>query len=381
MSTSIWEKETFYKSSDVIIIGSGFAGLWTALELKKKHKKLNITILDRGIIPTGASTRNAGFSCFGSFTELLYDKNTWGEEKMLTLAKLRYEGLLHIREVFKPKTIDYREYGGYEILTSKDNCDFSALKDDLKKLNKSLSKIFDEDELFRLSDNKIEKFGFSGVRNLVENKLEGQLHPGKLTQALLKEVTRKGIRVLFGFEASSFENTNDGVIVRNEKGVGTEAIEVKGKTLIICTNAFTDKLIPQFSVTPARGQVLITSPIANLKFKGCFHSDQGFIYFRNYGKRVLLGGARNKFYEQENTTDLVTTENVQQELERLLREVIIPGEKNYTIEHRWSGIMGMGTDKMPTVQQVQSNVFCAVAMGGIGVAMAPVVAKQVTKLL
>jgi glycine/D-amino acid oxidase-like deaminating enzyme len=381
MQTSLWEKETFYKPADVLIIGSGFAGLWTALELKKKNKKLNIIIVDRGIIPTGASTRNAGFSCFGSFTELLYDKNTWGEETMLTLAKLRYEGLLHIREVFKPKTIDYREYGGYEILTANDGYNFSSLKDDIKKLNKSLSKIFHGNELFRLSDNKIEKFGFSGVRHLIENKLEGQLHPGKLTQALLKEVTRKGVRVLFGFEASGFETINDGVIVRNNKGVGTESVEVKATNLIICTNAFTDKLIPQFSVTPARGQVLITSPIPNLKFKGCFHSDEGFIYFRNYGKRVLLGGARNKFYEQENTTDLVTTDNVQQELERLLREVIIPGEKNYTIEHRWSGIMGMGTDKMPTVQKVQSNVYCAVAMGSIGVAMAPVVAKQVTKLL
>lgn len=376
MQISIWEKETFYKSSDIIIVGSGFAGLWTALELKKKQPKLRITLIDRGIIPTGASTRNAGFSCFGSFTELLYDKNTWGEERMLTLAKLRYEGLLRIREVFKPKTIDYREYGGYEILTANDNYDFSALNRDLKKLNKSLSKIFDDDELFKLSDNKIEKFGFSGVRHLIENKLEGLLHPGKLTQALLKEVTRKGVNVLFGFEATGFETTNDSVIVRNGKG-----IEVKANHLIICTNAFTDKLLPKFSVTPARGQVLITSPIPKLKFKGCFHSEEGFIYFRNYGKRVLLGGARNKFYEQENTTDLVTTDNVQLELERLLREVIIPGEKNYTIEHRWSGIMGMGTDKMPTVQQVQSNVFCAVAMGGIGVAMAPVVAKQVTKLL
>lgn len=381
MSISLWEKETFYKPSDIIIIGSGFAGLWTALELKKKHRKLNVTIVDRGIIPTGASTRNAGFSCFGSFTELLYDKKTFGEEKMLTLAQLRYEGLVHIREVFKPKAIDYHEYGGYEILTDSDEYNFSRLDRDLKKLNKSLSKIFDEEELFKLSDNKIEKFGFSGVRHLIENKLEGQLQPAMLTQALLKEVTRLGVRVLFGFDVGGFENTADGVVVHGAKTGGGGLIELKAAALIICTNAFTERLLPQFSVTPARGQVLITSPISDLKFKGCFHSDEGFIYFRNYGKRVLLGGARNKFFEQENTTDLATTDNVQHELERLLREVIIPGKKDYTIEHRWSGIMGMSTDKMPTVRQVQPHVFCAVAMGGIGVAMAPVVAKQVTKML
>ncbi|MGB8193063.1 MAG: FAD-binding oxidoreductase [Chitinophagaceae bacterium] len=375
MQISLWEKESFYKPSDVLIIGSGFVGLWTALELKKKQPKLKITIVDRGIIPTGASTRNAGFSCFGSFTELLYDSKTFGEEKMLTLAKLRYEGLLRIRETFKPKEIGYQELGGYEVLTGKESYDLSSIKSDLKKLNKSLSKVFKEDEMFRLADHKIKKFGFDGVQHLIENKLEGQLQPGKLTQALLQEVLKLGVRVLFGYEATSFEKINDGVAVNSEH------VSLHAKKLVICTNAFTNNLLPQLNVQPARGQVMVTSPIPGLKFKGCFHSDEGFIYFRNFGKRVLLGGARNKFIEQEYTTELTTSDNVQQELERLLRDVIIPGEKDYSIEYRWSGIMGMGTDKMPTVKELEPGIFCAVAMGGIGVAMAPVVAKQVSRML
>ena len=59
---SIWEKETFFTHQDVIIAGSGFVGLWSAFYLKKQHPKLKITIVDRGIIPTVASTRNAGFA-------------------------------------------------------------------------------------------------------------------------------------------------------------------------------------------------------------------------------------------------------------------------------------------------------------------------------
>ena len=54
---SIWEKETFYAPQDVVIMGSGFVGLWSAFYLMKKNPKLKITIVDRGIIPTGASTR------------------------------------------------------------------------------------------------------------------------------------------------------------------------------------------------------------------------------------------------------------------------------------------------------------------------------------
>ena len=103
MQVSIWEKESFYAPKDVIIIGSGLAGLWTALYLKKKKPGISVTIVDRGIIPTGASTRNAGFACFGSLTELLHDAATNGEDKMLALVEMRYRGLQRIQKVFGKK--------------------------------------------------------------------------------------------------------------------------------------------------------------------------------------------------------------------------------------------------------------------------------------
>ncbi|MGZ3840207.1 MAG: FAD-dependent oxidoreductase, partial [Flavisolibacter sp.] len=70
MECSVWEKETFFAPQDVMILGSGFVGLWSAYYLKKKQPALRITILERGLIPTGASTRNAGFACFGSLSEV-----------------------------------------------------------------------------------------------------------------------------------------------------------------------------------------------------------------------------------------------------------------------------------------------------------------------
>jgi len=375
MQISVWEKESFFRPADVIIIGAGFAGLWTAIELKKKKPKLDVLMVDRGLIPTGASTRNAGFSCFGSVTELLYDAKTFGEEKMLKLATLRYAGLRHIQQTFKAKEIDYEQDGGYELFEENGSYDEHALKHDVKALNKILKETFEEDEIFRIADKKIAKFGFKGVSHLVENKLEGSLHSGKLTQALLEQVQQAGVRTLFNFEVRSYEKLNDHVVVKNENGVQLTA----GK-LIICTNAFTQNLLPDLSVLPARGQVLVTSRIDDLPFKGCFHLDEGFVYFRNLGKRVLLGGARNKFFDEEATHELTTTDNIQKELEKILRDIILPGRTDYTIEHRWSGIMGLGEDKMPTIREFQPGVYCAVALGGIGVAMAPVVAKQVTEL-
>lgn len=100
---SIWELESFYAPQDVIIAGAGLGGLWSAYYLKKYAPELNILIVERSIAPTGASTRNAGFACFGSVTELLDDARTLGEDKMLELVDMRYQGLAMMRSIFRKK--------------------------------------------------------------------------------------------------------------------------------------------------------------------------------------------------------------------------------------------------------------------------------------
>jgi len=375
MQPSIWEKESFFSHKNALIIGSGFAGLWTAYELANKKSSWKICVLDRGVIPTGASTRNAGFSCFGSLSELVADKNEMGEEKMMNLVNMRFQGLKKIRRVFDYKTIGYENLGGYELFEENGKWDASQLEKESKYLNKLLRKILHEDKTFRLSDKKIKKFGFAGLSHLVENKLEGQLHSGKLTQALIKWLQKKGVEFIFGVEANRFQKNGNKVEVETNQGVS-----ISSDLLFICTNAFTHQLLPNLHVEPARGQVLVTSPIEDLKLEGTFHYDEGFYYFRNLEKRILLGGARNKFFDQERTAQFETSEPVQSELERFLREVVLPCASGYSIDYRWSGIMGMGKEKTPAIDQLDENVFYAVAMGGIGVATSPVVAEHVAQL-
>jgi gamma-glutamylputrescine oxidase len=79
-NNSIWEIETYYKAQDVVIVGAGLMGLWTALTLHQKMPTLGITILEKNTTPLGASTRNAGFACFGSPTELLSDASIYGRK-------------------------------------------------------------------------------------------------------------------------------------------------------------------------------------------------------------------------------------------------------------------------------------------------------------
>jgi gamma-glutamylputrescine oxidase len=394
---SVWEKESFFAPADIIIAGSGLVGLWSAYYLKKSAPHLSITIVERGIIPTGASTRNAGFACFGSLTELVADAQKMGEDHMLELVEMRYKGLKRIAKLFPEKDTGFERYGGYELIAdnhaSIDGSPFSypetlsqaeqpsqpidvnELRSNIDWLNRKLKKIVKQQKTFQLQNEKIEEFGFSGVQHLIANKAEAQLHSGKLCQSLLRLVQSMGVTILNNIEIKGFEKMNGHLLLHTD-----QPFTLTASQLLVCTNAFARQLLPQLDIEPARGQILVTSPIDQLPFKGTFHFEEGFYYFRDLGDRVLLGGARNKAFAAEQTDEMVVTDMIQEELERFLREVILPG-RNYHIEHRWSGIMGMGGEKMPIIRAINDHVFCAVRMSGMGVALAPMIGEKIAALM
>ncbi|MGN6164805.1 MAG: NAD(P)/FAD-dependent oxidoreductase [Flavisolibacter sp.] len=377
MQISIWEKETFFAPQDVIIVGSGFAGLWSAFYLKKKNPKLKITIVERGLIPTGASTRNAGFACFGSLSEVVHDAQAMGTNKMLELVEMRYKGLERIQKHFEKEAIDFDLCGGYELYDAAEKTSSEELQHNIDYINSVLKSITGTKRTYKLTDDKIYSFGFGKTKHLVKNNLEGYLHSGKLLQALLLQVQSMGVQVFNSIEIKAFEKINDHIEL-----VTNQPFKLSTAQLLLCTNAFTKNLFPEIDIIPARGQVVLTSPIENLSWKGTFHSDEGFYYFRNLGNRVLLGGARNKAFVEEQTTEMHTSDFIQQELEKYMHEVILAGyHGHYKIEHRWSGIMAMGSEKLPVIKELAPNVFCAVRMSGMGVALAPVVGKEIAGMM
>ncbi len=371
---SVWEKETFFAPQDVIIAGSGFAGLWSALKLMEIDPDQKITILERGIIPTGASTRNAGFSCFGSPSELLHDVTAMGEDKTFELVNLRYQGLLEIRKYFRDDEIDYDPSGGFECFIANAE-DWHLSVSNLKWLNEKLQPITGEANTFSIADEKLAAFGFNGFDHLIENKLEGGLHSGKLVKALLQKVQSMGVQVLTNIELTGYQHQEGRIRITTDK-----EIDFSAKKLLLCTNAFTKQLIPGIDIKPCRGQVLITEAIDQFKIKGTFHFDRGYYYFRNLGNRLLIGGARNKALLEEETTTMQTTALILKELENFIAQHLLSGTP-FTITDHWSGIMAMGNEKLPIVKAVDQNVFCCVRMSGMGVALAPVVAGQISMLM
>ena len=384
MAISVWEQSTYFAPKDLVIVGCGFVGLWTAYEAIHQNPKLNITILERGTIPSGASTRNAGFSCFGSVSELISDIQLMGETAMLETVKMRYDGLQRIQEVFKAKEIDYNQWGGYELFEEDGKYDISKLDTDIAYLNKVLAPVLKTPKkngkylpIYSNETKQIKKLGFQKINALAFSPLEGQLNSAKLVLALQQAVQAKGVQILFNTEVKKFKSHKNGVTLKTNLEASLET-----KQLLICTNGFAKQLLPALDVVPARGQVFVTEPIPNLKFKGAFHFDEGFYYFRNVGNRLLLGGARNKDFKNEKTTSLEISKLIQKTLEEFMMKRILPkGFKKPKIEFRWSGTMGMGAIKKPIIQELQPNVYCAVRMSGIGVAIAPIVAKKAVQLM
>lgn len=366
---SIWELETFYRKRNIVIIGAGFSGLWTALSIKEKYPEKSVLIIERNAIPFGASTRNAGFACFGSLTEVIADAQKMGWEKTLELVRMRFEGLQKIRQYFNIDEIGFELNGGYEIL----NNDQPLQQLDL--VNEKLKMVTGLDQTYFLNQDRIKEFGLGRSEFLIENPCEGSLHSGKLLQKLLEKCSELKVEFLFGTEVMDIDETSDEIKIHL-----SETLSLVSDQIIYCTNAFSTKFLEKEEIIPARGQILLTEPIEGLKLKGTFHYDEGFYYFRNLGNRVLLGGGRNQDFKNEETTAFETTEFLQNHLENFLKEVILP-DQDFKISLRWSGIMAMGSEKTPIVKQISERQFCAVRLSGMGVALAPKIGEMVAEMI
>jgi glycine/D-amino acid oxidase-like deaminating enzyme len=356
---SYWEKTTFLKPRDVIIIGTGIVGLSTALYLKKRRPELNVCVIERGSLPTGASTKNAGFACFGSPSELMADINAQGWEAVLTLVEKRWRGLESLRELVTDTGLQYIPSGGIEVFTEDQDHLFEQCADLLPQLNKNLA--FVGKPIFSVQRGQ-PTWGLKNFAQAINCHAEGSIHPGKMIETLLSLCHSQSVHILNGVNVLEIEEEKDHCKVVSEHFI------MRTKLLMLATNAFTTDLVPKIDLKPSRNQVLLTSKIPNLKLKGICHYDHGYVYFRNIDNRILIGGARNHFLEQEQTASFGNTENITNHLLNFLRRHIIPSSP-FTIEQKWSGILGLGMAKTPIVQWQSDRIFMACRMGGMGISI------------
>ncbi len=372
---SYWEHSAF-SEVDICIVGAGIIGLSTAIECRERFPHASITILEQAPHGHGATTRNAGFACFGSASELLHDIDAFGHDHAYEIANERFLGLRKLLQRCSPESIKYEHLGGFELIRESE----LHVLERLPEMNALAKEITGDPETYvLLSKHEQNELGFShAVHAVIKNKHEGQLHSGFLHATLERLARDRDIRIEFGSKVKSIQEQEQHAIAQVECTIGEYAL--RAQSIILANNASIPLLASELPIKPGRGQVIVTSPIEDLPFRGAFHIDEGFYYFRSLGNRILLGGGRNLDFETEETYEFGHTELVMNALDTLLRDIIIPG-KEFSIEYAWSGLMGFTPDKKPIVSEVSDHVFCAFGCNGMGVALASRIAESISHIV
>lgn len=367
---SLWEKQSFL-TYDVLVIGAGITGLSAAASLKENDPTLKVAVLERSILPSGASTKNAGFACFGSVSELLNDVNVLGEQGMVDLVMKRWDGLQKTSQRLGRSEIDLQAKGGYELVSDQN----LIATDAIDQINGLLRPFFQED-VFQLANHKISDFQFGNTDQLIENTFEGQIDTGKMMSALWNYCMHLGIKIHTGAMVDRIQEEADAVSIFSGHYL------FKAKKIAVCTNAFANALLSEqdLDVVPGRGIVMSIIPQKALHFEGTFHYDQGYYYFRDYYGKLLFGGGRNMALLEEQTTEFGINEKIKNKLIHDLQTIILPNQP-YAIEMEWSGVMAFGRTKAPIVRTISDRMAIGVRLGGMGVAIGSLVGEEVAELL
>lgn len=372
---SFWEKESFLKS-DIIIIGGGILGLSTACSLKEKNRSLSVTLLERNIIPIGASTKNAGFASIGSFTELLDAEKKFGTDTMLQLVEKKWRGLAILDRRLGEKGMKYEHYGGFELLTEPE----LAVHQHIDRMNQLLFEIFSM-EVFHSTPSKVQQFTFNPelVKDVLFNPFDGQLDAGIMMRSLFQYASSLGVHILTGANVTSIWSEKDHVSIEVENPHYLQSVFTCSK-VAVCTNAYTPKFFPELKITSVRGQILITEPIPDLPLKGIFYFDGGKYYFRNIGNRVLIGGGRHLDRESEKTTEFEENKYITTTLKHKLRTVAL-NDKNFLVHSQWQGIMGFHESQLPVISQPRDNTFAALGCNGLGLGISGSLGEELAEQL
>jgi glycine/D-amino acid oxidase-like deaminating enzyme len=374
---SYWEAKSLIPQADIFILGGGMVGLSTAISLKEKNSKLRVCVLEKFVIPQGASSKNAGFACFGSVSEILDDLRISPESEVIALMKSRWEGLQILRSRLGDTAIGYDPVGGFEVFREKDQSTYFNCIDKIDYLNKIVKDQFNSNNCYSILDENHRNSSLKPVKGFIYNRLEGLIDTGKMLNALIQKAKDLSITLLYGISI-------DQIIQRDND----EKIYLKSNMdwvipvskLVVATNGFTPQLLPNLEIVAVRNQVLVTNPIQGLQLNGGFHLNKGYVYFRNINNRILIGGGRNIDFQGETTHQFGTTPIILDYLKELMKE-LFHIDRPYQYDYSWSGILGVGASKTPLVKRLNQNLVIGVRLGGMGVALSSKIGVELADLI
>jgi len=374
ISNSYWNSVQTDKN-DIVIIGAGFTGLRCAIRLKEERPNWQILVLDKLPIGAAASSRNAGFACFGSPTELIDDLRLNSRPEVVQTLQKRYSGIQKLKKEIEEFKLNLHQDGGYEVFSTDDRTNLGNLEEILRETNSLCEEAGIGKEVYTARSVKSFHTNFSD--EAFYNAIEYNFNPSDLHNVLESKARNIGVTILRGI-----------TVFQIQKSIGYQLHstfgEINTQRVVLCNNGGIQEAM-NLGIDPGRGQILLTEEIEGLRLKGNFHAAQGYYYFRNVGNRILLGGGRHLFKQNEQTLLLQTSQEVQQHLIHYLKSNILVHEKyqNVRIDNMWAGTMAFRNDgaKSPKCGKSEEGIFYCAGFGGMGVALSATYSSYLAELI
>lgn len=342
--------------ADVCIIGGGFTGLNTAIELAERG--FSVVLLEARRIGWGASGRNGGQLIRGVGHDVEQFTGVIGEEGVDELKRMGFEAVEIVRQRIARHDIDCDLSWGY--------CDLATKARHLKN--------FEDDyaDLQRLGySHPLRRIDRAGLGEIIGSPRylgglldmgSGHLHPLNLALGEAAAAQALGVRL---FEHSVATRIEYGAEVRVHTASGT----VRAKQLVLACNAYLGQLQPQLAgkVLPAGSYIIATEPLSESLCRELLPQNSAVCdqrvaldYFRlSADRRLLFGGACH--YSGHDPRDITAY------MQPKMLDVF-PQLRGIGIDYQWGGMIGIGANRLPQIGRLpeQANVYYAQAYAGHG---------------
>ena len=344
-------------NADVCIIGGGFSGLNTAIELAERG--LSVIVLEARKIGWGASGRNGGQLIRGVGHGVEQFESVIGTSGVRDLKLMGLEAVEIVRQRVEKYQIDCDLTWGYCDLANKPAHVEGFLEDyeELKSLGyRHEMRMLRKDEMASVVGSSLYAGGMIDMGS-------GHLHPLNLAIGEGLAAQSLGVRL---FEGSAVTRIDYGSEVR----VHTASGEVRAKTLVLACNAYMNDLNPQLGgkILPAGSYVIATEQLGESVAKQLIPQNMALCdqrvtvdYFRlSADNRLLFGGACH--YSGRDPADIAAYMRP-----KMLK--VFPHLADVKIEYQWGGMIGIGANRLPQIGRLKdhANVFYAQAYAGHGV--------------
>ena len=343
--------------ADVCVVGGGFSGLNTALELADRG--MSVVVLEAHKIGWGASGRNGGQLIRGVGHGLEQFEGIIGKDGVRQMKLMGLEAVEIVRQRVERFNIPCDLTWGY--------CDLANKPRDLEGFAEeaeALRGLGYRHELRLLQANEVRSVVGSDryVGGLVDMG-SGHLHPLNLALGEAAAAAQLGVRL---FEHSAVTRIDYGPEVRVHTAQGT----VRAKSLVLGCNAYLKDLNPQLSgkVLPAGSYIIATEPLSEAQAHALLPQNMAVCdqrvaldYYRlSADRRLLFGGACH--YSGRDPQDIGA-------YMRPKMLDVFPHLANVKIDYQWGGMIGIGANRLPQIGRLpdQPNVYYAQAYSGHGV--------------